>query len=104
MIPIAPGRRAIANWPGRCWSMPRQALGRGLDALIPGGSGTATTDKPGVRELPISEISPNPFQPRRRFDDDAIRELSASIKATGILQPILVRGMGLDGYQLVAGE
>jgi ParB family chromosome partitioning protein len=56
-----------------------------------------------VRELPIDQISANPFQPRQRFDDEAIRELAASIKATGVLQPVLVRSHG-DGYQLVAGE
>jgi len=85
--------------------MHRKALGRGLDALIPVSSPTATEElAPGVRELPISEIGSNPFQPRSRFDDDAIRELAASIKATGVLQPVLVRGLGRDGYQLVAGE
>ena len=85
--------------------MHRKALGRGLDALIPVSSPTATEElAPGVRELPISEIGSNPFQPRSRFEDDAIRELAASIKATGVLQPVLVRGLGRDGYQLVAGE
>ena len=83
--------------------MPRQALGRGLDALIPGSGATATVDAAATRELPIADISPNPFQPRRRFDDEAIRELAASIKATGVLQPVLVRKSGA-GYQLVAGE
>jgi len=85
--------------------MHRKALGRGLDALIPVSSPTATEElAPGARELPISEIGSNPFQPRSRFEDDAIRELAASIKATGVLQPVLVRGLGRDGYQLVAGE
>lgn len=86
--------------------MNRKALGRGLEALIPAATATATMDGrlPGVSELPISEIGPNPFQPRIRFDEEAIRELSASIKATGVLQPVLVRSLGADGYQLVAGE
>jgi ParB family chromosome partitioning protein len=84
--------------------MHRKALGRGLDALIPGSGGTATMERAAARELPVSEISPNPFQPRRRFDDDAIRELAASIKVSGVLQPVLVRRDGNDGYQLVAGE
>ena len=83
--------------------MHRKALGRGLDALIPVSSPTATEElAPGVRELPISEIGSNPFQPRSRFDDDAIRELAASVRSTGVLQPVLVRSLG-DGYQLVAG-
>ncbi len=86
--------------------MHRKALGRGLDALIPSTAATATIEgKPaGVRELPISDIGSNPFQPRQHFDDEAIRELAASIKSTGVLQPVLVRAQGEDGYQLVAGE
>src|SRR2546422_10363053 len=85
--------------------MHRKALGRGLDALIPAAGGTATMEPPtGVRELQVSDIKPNPFQPRVRFDDEAIRELAESIKATGILQPIIVRRQGEVGFQLVAGE
>ena len=86
--------------------MHRKALGRGLDALIPTTGATATMEgKPaGVRELPISEIGSNPFQPRQHFDDEAIQELAASIRSTGVLQPVLVRSQGDGGYQLVAGE
>jgi ParB family chromosome partitioning protein len=86
--------------------MHRKALGRGLEALISPTAATATIDgRPsGVRELPIADIGSNPFQPRKHFDDEAIRELAASIKATGVLQPILVRSYGDAGYQLVAGE
>lgn len=86
--------------------MHRKALGRGLEALIPAGASVATLEarETGLRELPIEEIGPNPYHPRSRFDDDAIRELAASIKATGMLQPVLVRRAGADGYQLVAGE
>jgi ParB family chromosome partitioning protein len=53
--------------------------------------------------LGVEDIGPNPFQPRTRFDDAALQELAASIKATGVLQPVLVRRQA-DGYQLVAGE
>ena len=84
--------------------MHRKALGRGLEALIPAPAGTATLEQPGLQELPIAEISPNPFQPRVRFSDEAIRELADSIKTTGVLQPILVRRNAGNGYQLVAGE
>jgi ParB family transcriptional regulator, chromosome partitioning protein len=85
--------------------MHRKALGRGLEALIPA---VATADSPeggatGVRPLPIADIAPNPFQPRTRFDPESLAELAASIKATGVLQPILVRRTA-DSYQLVAGE
>ena len=83
--------------------MHRKALGRGLEALIPAATAVADGSASGVRELPIADIAPNPFQPRSRFDDEAIKELAASIKATGVLQPILVR-RSADGYQLVAGE
>ena len=55
--------------------------------------------------MPVDEIGANPYQPRTRFDDEAIQELAASIKATGVLQPVLVRrSPGGDGYQLVVGE
>lgn len=88
--------------------MHRKALGRGLEALIPPSSaGLATQEErsgaPG--QLPVKEIGPNPYQPRVRFDDEAIRELAASIKATGVLQPVLVRrDPEGGGYQLVVGE
>jgi ParB family transcriptional regulator, chromosome partitioning protein len=89
--------------------MHRKVLGRGLEALIPGagaaaGSGAATTEpKGGVTEIMVEDVAPNPHQPRVRFDDEAIRELAASIKTSGVLQPILVR-RARDGYELVAGE
>jgi ParB family chromosome partitioning protein len=54
-------------------------------------------------ELPIDSISPNPQQPRKDFDDKALQELSASLKQSGVLQPVVVRRLG-DGYQLVVGE
>jgi len=86
--------------------MHRKALGKGLEALIPS-SGTTTMEGPrtGVREIAIDQVEPNPFQPRTRFDESALRELADSILATGVLQPILVRRRNeTDGYQLVAGE
>ena len=86
--------------------MHRKVLGRGLDALIPGSS-TATAiaeaRSNGSVELDIDDIAPNPHQPRTVFDDNAIRELAASIKTSGVLQPVLVR-RAADGYELVAGE
>jgi ParB family chromosome partitioning protein len=89
--------------------MPRNVLGRGLEALISGnavgtvGAGEEAARSP-ARQLPVAEIEPNPFQPRTRFDDEAIRELAASIKTSGVLQPVLVRRKVAGGYQLVAGE
>jgi ParB family chromosome partitioning protein len=88
--------------------MHRKVLGRGLEALIPPtDTATAVPEAPrsGTLELPVDEIVANPYQPRIHFDDEAIQELAASIRATGVLQPILVRrNPGANGYQLVAGE
>src|SRR5262245_41298607 len=106
MTHTAPAPTAIATWRGRFSTMHRKALGRGLEALIPGatpGASVAESAPAGVRQIEVGEIGPNPFQPRTRFDDESLQELSASIKATGVLQPVLVRHQA-DGFQLVAGE
>jgi len=88
--------------------MHRNVLGRGLEALIPPLDTAAVlpeVSRGGALELPVEEIVANPYQPRTHFDDEAIQELAASIKATGVLQPILVRrNSTAGGYQLVAGE
>ena len=85
-------------------------LGKGLEALIrpeaeqkkkPGKTPAAT--KPGVTEIPLKEIRPNPNQPRRDFDESALEELAASIKEKGVVTPVTVRDTE-DGYELVAGE
>ena len=80
----------------------RGGLGRGLSALIPGApeAGEAST---GLLEIPANAIAPNPKQPRSRFDDDTLKELAASIREVGILQPIVVRRTG-QGYEVVTGE
>jgi ParB family chromosome partitioning protein len=83
--------------------MHRKALGRGLEALIPGATEGAAERSSGAQMLMVEEIGPNPFQPRTRFDDSALQELAASIKASGVLQPVLVRRHA-DSFQLVAGE
>jgi ParB family transcriptional regulator, chromosome partitioning protein len=88
--------------------MTRKVLGRGLDALISGDTAAVATEglspQGGTMELSIEHISPNPFQPRKRFDDNTLRELADSIKASGVLQPLLVRRVSPGDYQLVAGE
>lgn len=87
----------------------RKALGRGLEALIPGAgkpAGPSTAD-PQVfheRELSLESISRNPRQPRTTFDEAALDELAASIRAQGIIQPLLVRSLTDGRYELVAGE
>ncbi|MBP3966884.1 ParB/RepB/Spo0J family partition protein [Paenibacillus lignilyticus] len=75
-------------------------LGRGLDALIPSLS-VSEDDK--VVEVSLTQLRPNPYQPRKTFDDDAIKELAESIKQHGVIQPIIVRTV-LKGYEIIAGE
>lgn len=74
-------------------------LGRGLDALLSSGP---TGDRP-AGTVPVAQIKHNPYQPRKRFDDDELRQLTASVKTHGVLQPLVVRNAG-DHYQLIAGE
>jgi ParB family chromosome partitioning protein len=83
----------------------RPGLGRGLSALIPGDlSDGPDAARNGVLEVPISQIEPNRFQPRSVFDEENLAGLTASIRELGVLQPILVRRIADDRYELVAGE
>lgn len=81
----------------------KNVLGRGLDALItmddaePQGSTS-------INEVLLSQIHPNPDQPRRMFDEEALEELSTSIKKIGVIQPITLRQTSSDSYQIIAGE
>jgi len=77
-------------------------LGRGLEALL-GSTQTASVPASELQRIATSRIRPNPYQPRREFDPEALAQLEASIKANGLLQPITVRRKG-DSYELVAGE
>ncbi|MDY0120385.1 MAG: ParB/RepB/Spo0J family partition protein [Sulfurimonas sp.] len=86
--------------------MKSQKLGRGLDALlgeIDEAYENEGTQKDSVVEISLKDIRPNPFQPRKTFDDESLQELSDSIKHNGLLQPIVVTE-DIDGYVLVAGE
>jgi ParB family chromosome partitioning protein len=89
----------------------RKALGRGLDALIPGAGRTAGAPEPAPEQLPsadllvaIDKVRPNPRQPRVDFDEAALSELVTSIRVQGIIQPLLVRRMSEGDFELVAGE
>jgi ParB family chromosome partitioning protein len=92
----------------------RRGLGRGLAALMgepaPGSEAAAARSAAGVREVPIEQLKPNPYQPRKVFNKDALEELAQSIKAKGVLQPLLVRrakdgqGTGPVMYEIIAGE
>lgn len=79
----------------------KNALGRGLGALI---SDAETLKSALVNEIPLNQIEVNPFQPRTEFDEEALIELSESIKLYGIIQPITVRKIDDDRYQLISGE
>jgi len=79
----------------------RRGIGRGLAAILPE---TEATDAGELRELPVSLIKPNPSQPRTKFDPDALAALAASIEASGVVQPLLVRPLPDGSYELVAGE
>lgn len=85
----------------------KRGLGRGLDALL-GGAGDAApsvlTQEGELRVLPIQQIQPGKYQPRRHWNDEALDELAASIKAQGLIQPVVVREIGRNSYELIAGE
>lgn len=85
--------------------MQKVALGRGLGALIPDLSALDEKDRKalGIIELELDKIIPNEYQPRKIFHDDKLKELAASIKEQGVIQPIIVHKAG-GGYQLIAGE
>jgi ParB family chromosome partitioning protein len=79
----------------------RPALGKGLSALIPDAAPAVAN---GPLEVDIDRLSPNELQPRMQFDDEKLEELARSIKAKGIIQPILVRPVGAGAYRIIAGE
>ena len=85
----------------------KRGLGRGLDALL-GGDGDASPSVIGqegeLRMLPIQQIQPGKYQPRRHWNDEALDELAASIRSQGLIQPVVVRSLGKDSYELIAGE
>ncbi|WP_010502213.1 ParB/RepB/Spo0J family partition protein [Paenibacillus elgii] len=75
-------------------------LGKGLDALLPA---LSINEDDKVVEIPLAQLRPNPYQPRRNFNDETIQELADSIKEHGVIQPIIVRSV-LKGYEIIAGE
>ena len=79
----------------------RSGLGRGLSALIPT---EALRDRGTFIDLPVTEIQPNPRQPRAHFDEEALAALTASVREVGVLQPVLVRQVSERQYELIAGE
>ena len=88
--------------------MTKKVLGRGLSALLENADTDITGLEPkalhSIAEIKISQIIANPFQPRTEFDEEALNELSESIKVHGIIQPITVRKIGYEKYELISGE
>src|SRR6056300_1486035 len=102
--------------------MSKSRLGKGLDALLSASTNpvvppttpstkppttTASTPSEGDADLgqvAIDQITPNPYQPRRHFDEQALQDLAASIKGQGLLQPLVVRSKAQGGFELIAGE
>lgn len=82
----------------------RTGLGRGIGALIPTDLSVDGVGDAALIEVPISSIEPNPYQPRTFFDEEMLVSLAASIREVGVLQPLLVRPLDGDRYQLIAGE
>lgn len=82
----------------------RPALGRGLDSLIPSMDDTPAKGSSAINEIAIDKITPNPEQPRSIFDEEALEELARSIRELGIIQPLSLRKIGPDAYQIIAGE
>ena len=80
------------------------ALGRGLDALISTHEEVETSGSSSISEVALSQIEANPNQPRREFDEKALEELAESIRNFGIIQPITLRKLNDDRYQIIAGE
>jgi ParB family chromosome partitioning protein len=88
----------------------RKALGRGLDSLLPSRPSITPIAMPAAQaaasaqEIPIDSIDPNPYQTRRRINETALEELAESIRASGVIQPVILRPIANGRFQLVAGE
>jgi ParB family chromosome partitioning protein len=105
---------ALAANPGAASAAKRKigGLGRGLNALIEGSYETKSEREQrlvphpvnSVGQIPVGQIEANPYQPRTHFDQEALAELADSIKMQGIIQPVTVRQMGTNSYQLISGE
>src|SRR3984893_10353321 len=96
------GLSPTGNWRRRSAVARRSGLGRGLGALIP--NEVVGDRSSALLEIPITSIRPTAHQPRTHFDEESLSSLTASINELGVLQPVLVRSVGADQYELIAGE
>jgi ParB family chromosome partitioning protein len=81
-----------------------KGLGRGLDALLGAGAATAAREQEELAQLPVGALKPGKYQPRTRMDTASLTELADSIRVRGVIQPIIVRPLGGDHYEILAGE
>jgi len=84
--------------------MKNRGLGRGLDALLSNDGDNVSSKIETTNVMPLSQLTPGQFQPRKNFNQDSLKELAESIKAQGIIQPILVRMTSNNQYEIIAGE
>ncbi|MGY4105088.1 ParB/RepB/Spo0J family partition protein [Ignavigranum ruoffiae] len=84
-------------------SKKRSGLGRGIDVLFEAYEETPNENEV-VEEIALAEIRPNPYQPRKHFNEEALAELAESIKQSGVFQPVILRQSSIKGYELIAGE
>ena len=77
----------------------KPGMGRGLSAILSEAASPPASGE--LRDLPIGQVKPNPGQPRRRFDPESLAALTESIKASGVIQPLLVRPLPAGGYELI---
>ena len=90
---------------GRCIMVRSSGLGKGLSSIIPTAERPERDDTDAVlADIAITAIVPNPHQPRVHFDEESLSELTASIAEMGVLQPVLIRPLGENSYELIAGE
>ena len=91
-------------------SLKKRGLGRGLDALLTTGKPVSATEsqvesrQSELQNLPVEWLQPGKYQPRKDMSQDALEELASSIRAQGVIQPIVVRPVGPDRYEIIAGE
>jgi len=89
-------------WPTRSWNVAnRPGMGRGLAAILPE---SHEVNEPQYRDVPVDLIKPNPGQPRKSFDGDALERLAESVAESGVIQPVVVRPLPDGRYELIAGE
>ena len=84
--------------------MKKRGLGKGLQAILSTPSTPEIAESSHLAELPVGQLQRGQYQPRREMDEEALQQLAASIKAQGILQPIIVRKISTDRYEIIAGE